>query len=312
MSDREIARLLRQPESRVKIRRPIRQRAEVTLWTEAEDKLLGKWPDERVAQYLGRKFRAVQTRRQKLRILRQTHRSWTPEEIRLIDPAATKGPLGEWTSHLAKVLGRSIVSVKTKRLLYYGPRHPKRAWTPREIALLGTRTDREIAIRLGREKACVTVRRRILRIPSYRSRQSPLWTPAQDKLLGTACDRAVAEKLGYDYYYVKKRRQTLGIPQIGIRLWTRKEEKLVGVLDDKEVARRTGRTVKSVLHRRRALKLPPANPIMHYWTAEEDQVLLALPYNNEVARLLSRSMGQVRQRRSKLKRKAARNAASYS
>ena len=154
------------------------------------------------------------------------------------------------------MLGRSVVSVRLKRRLNYGPLRQRLAWTVREISLLGKRPDSQIAALRGRNKMCVYLKRKFLGIPSYRSSRMRQWTPAQDKLLGTDTDNALAKKFGCGYYLVKERRQALGIRPFSHRRWTPAEEKLVGTLSAQEVARRTGRTLKSVWHRRRALNLP--------------------------------------------------------
>ena len=219
MSDREIARLLRKPEMRPRWRLPSR-RQRAPAWTLAEKQFLGKWPDQSVASYLGRTLKSVQRQRQKLRLIKQVHIPWTPEEIRLLDPAAAKGPVRQWTRQLAKMLGRSVISVREKRKLKYGPLQQRLAWTAREISLLGKRPDREIAALRGRSQACVYLKRKSLGIPSYRSSHRRQWTSTQDKLLGTATDDALAKKFRCDYYDVKRRRHALGIKPFSHRRWT--------------------------------------------------------------------------------------------
>ena len=114
MSDREIARLLRKPELRPRRRRPSR-RQQAPAWTVAKDQLLGKWPDVSVAHYLGRTLKGVQGRRQKLGLIKQVHIPWTPEEIRLLDPAADQGtrpPMDATARQYAGALGRLSATEK--------------------------------------------------------------------------------------------------------------------------------------------------------------------------------------------------------
>ena len=255
MSDREIARLLR-ASHRLTRRRPARRRAKAPNWTPGEDRLLGKWPDKRVARFLGRTLKGVEGRRLKLGIrFCSPPPPWTPEEERLLDPAAARGPIRKWTRQLARQLGRSVVAIRCHRRLKYGAvcSTPRR-WTQRELRLLGTRLDREVAGMLGRTCGNVQVKRCSLGLPSYRARHKFRWTAGKDRLLGTESDRVLAERFGCYRKEVESRRHALGIPSRVYRLWTPEEERLVGTMRDEEVARRIGRTRKSVGHRRRALE----------------------------------------------------------
>lgn len=257
MSDHKINRLLRRSSRPLLRRRPAGRRTRAPNWTEAEDRLLGTWPDERLARFLDRTVKAVESRRLKQGIRFVTPPPhWTAEEERLLDPRSARGPIKKWTVELARRLGRSVVAVRIHRRLKYGQVCPTgRKWTKRELRLLGTRPDREVAVLIGRTYETVQVTRYSLRIPSHRARRKFRWTPAKDRLLGTQIDQVLAERLGCSHAVLKARRQALGISSVGCRLWTPKEERLVGTMRDEEVARRIGRSRKSVVHRRRALNL---------------------------------------------------------
>jgi hypothetical protein len=86
-------------------------------------------------------------------------------------------------------------------------RRPK-PWTEQELALLGTRSDGEIAALTDRTFGTVWQKRRALGIP-----QPPLqcrrWTPVEDKLVGTASDAAIAARLNRTLSAVKTRRANL-------------------------------------------------------------------------------------------------------
>ena len=257
MSDQKIARLLRRSHQ-LDHRQPASRRKSAPKWTAAEDRLLGKWPDERVARFLGRPVKGVQSRRLKLGIrFASPAPRWKPEEERLLDPTAAPGPIRKWTGELSRRLGRSVAAIRNHRRLKYGPVSPPgRRWTRRELRLLGTRPDLEVARLVGRRCGNVQVKRGLLDIPSSRARQKFRWTPAKDRLLGTQDDRDLAERFGCSYAVLKQRRQKLGVAGFGNRPWTKEEERLVGTMRDEEVARLTGRSRKAVKHRRRALNLP--------------------------------------------------------
>ncbi len=254
MSEKTIARLLRR--SHRLVRRPAKPgRTSSPPWAAREDELLGKWPDERLARFLGRTRKAVQGRRHKLRILyAPPGRRWTAEEERLLDPRAASGPSRKRTGELARQLDRSAVATRIHRRLKYGPvRPPGRRWTRRELRLLGTRPDLDVAALIGRTYLTVQTKRCGLGIDSYRARRKFRWTPAKDRWLGTLSDEALAKRFGTHRKEVEGRRHALGIAAGLYRPWTPEEERLVGTMRDEEVARRLGRTRKAVAHRLRAL-----------------------------------------------------------
>ena len=86
-------------------------------------------------------------------------------------------------------------------------RKPRR-WTKRELALLGTKPDAEVAELTGRTFGTVWQKRRALGIaqPALRFRK---WTPAEDKLVGTAPDAEIALRLGRTESAIKSRRAIL-------------------------------------------------------------------------------------------------------
>src|SRR5881392_3810970 len=90
-----------------------------------------------------------------------------------------------------------------------GERVTQARWTPREIRLLGTKPDAEVARRIGRTVEAVSLKRQVLDIGA------PLQTPWRDeeiKLLGTQPDRAVGKLIGRSLAAVQGKRLLLGIP----------------------------------------------------------------------------------------------------
>jgi hypothetical protein len=257
MSNGKIARLLRQSH-RLVPRRTVTVAKSAVRWTAAEDRLVGKWPDERLARFLGRTIKSVGARRLALGIrFAPSYPRWTAEEERLLDPALAEPPVKKWDALLARRLGRTIVAVRSHRRQKYGRQGPPvRKWEQRERRLLGTRPDREVAALIGRTCETVQTTRWALGIPSYRARTKFRWGPAKDRLLGTQSDSVLAKRFDCSISVVKMRRRVLGIRGCFFCPWTRREERLVGTMPDVDVARIIGRSLKAVRHRRLAIGLP--------------------------------------------------------
>jgi hypothetical protein len=172
MSKREIVRLLREPSRLVGV--AISGKSGWVSWTPAEERLLGTWPDERVAQFLGRTLLAVKAHRRRLgRRRKPPGKAWTIEEDKLLDPAEARRPIAKWTAKLAARLGRTVVAVSIRRTKVYGAMLNRR-WTRREIQMLGRLPDREVAAAIGRHYDAVAVKRGAMGIPSYRARSASL------------------------------------------------------------------------------------------------------------------------------------------
>jgi len=140
-----------------------RQGGHYGLYTEAEERLLGKMPDAELAQRLGRTPFSIQARRIALGIAKYDAKlhQWT---------AAENALLGKMTDgEVAKRLGltQSAVAHRRRRLRLPVRFAHRKPWTPEEDALLGTASDTEIALRLGRHCSTVCIRRQKLGIPNW-------------------------------------------------------------------------------------------------------------------------------------------------
>jgi hypothetical protein len=167
----------------------------------------------------------------------------------------------EWT---AAELAR-----KSKAALKCGTR-PGPRWTPKnggwtgwELALVGTDSDKVIALRIGRTRGAVRGKRRALGIPPYSDGVSPgrPWTVAELALLGTDHDRVIAARINRSVEAVTTMRVSRGIRAAsgftgGGRKWTAREEKLLGTADDGVIAARLGRSRMAVTLRRVARGIP--------------------------------------------------------
>lgn len=85
-----------------------------------------------------------------------------------------------------------------------------RPWSDREISLLGTMTDRDLAGQIGRTVDAVESQRHKLGIAPVRPRARS-WTRAEVRLLGTMPDRELAERLGCTRKHIGEVRARLGI-----------------------------------------------------------------------------------------------------
>jgi len=130
-------------------------------------------------------------------------------------------------------------------------------WTPEMDALLGTKTDRKIAVDLGLPRRRVGQRRRELGILPIRYLK---WTPEMDALLGTMVDQDVADELGIERSTAFYRREELGIASFGRQgaeiKWAPEMETLLGTKKDLDIAEELGLCQKAVWWRRQELGIP--------------------------------------------------------
>ena len=110
--------------------------------------------------------------------------------------------LGRLTDYaIAKKLGIDAQTVRHRRLLLGIESASKggviaREWTAEEIALLGTMTDIDVGLAIGRNRRAVSLKRRQLGIESYVVKTSVAGDPEVLELLGKVPDKAIAELFG--------------------------------------------------------------------------------------------------------------------
>jgi len=163
-----------------------------------------------------------------------------------------------------------------------------RAWTQKEEALLGTKSDREVARQIQRSLMAVRLRRNLLGIPAC----NPLnraWTAEEYRQLGTMADRLLAKKLKRSPQAVTGRRELLHVPKFDPKLWpwTEKELALLGTMPDAKLARNLGRTEKAVQSKR--VEQGKLRRKVRVWKPEEIALLGTKP-DQAVARKLKRSV----------------------
>jgi hypothetical protein len=86
-------------------------------------------------------------------------------------------------------------------------------WSTKQLDLLGTAPDHDIAKVFGVSPPSVSRKRTELGIPPFARAGTPIdWTAEKLALLGTAPDGDVAEQLGISKWSVLGKRTELGVP----------------------------------------------------------------------------------------------------
>jgi len=221
----------------------------------------------------------------------------TPAKMRRITALARKATRRPKPRAWRRWMSESV----RRRLKKHGAINPRhRLWQPEEDRVLGTKSDEELAIALGRSQAAIRTRRCSLGIGLQFTRFR-VWTPKQEKLLGSASDAEVARLLGRTERGVQLRRQMLGVQLQPARPvhWKPTEDALLGRKPDREVARLLGRPLASVQIRRHLKGIRNPAPLRKSWTPKEDALLVTLS-DDEVAKNTGRSLWAVAYRRRSL------------
>jgi DNA-binding CsgD family transcriptional regulator len=250
---------------------------------------LGKVPDGKIARLAGiskervareRKRRGIEAFRPPIEPV-----EWSQKMIRRLGTASDAA--------VARKLRLHSSSVRYKRqLLGIPPFNPKRHpssrshnWTSQELALLGKRSDAEVAEKLGISKGTVAKTRTQLEIPSSRPRRRVYqWTEELLALLGKVTDRELARRSGFSVSSIQRKRYALGIRPGGRYGAVVPNPALVELLHEKsiEVRRRTGLspTTIRVLRKKLGIERP------RRWTPE-----LVARLGSEPDRKIARELG---------------------
>lgn len=258
MNDAELGRRLRRSKEQVRRQRwsfkipPFQPPQLGKPWKPREIKLLGTLRDKDLARRLKRSKCSVEIMRIRLGIpvFARTNRLYAPAE----DAVIRKYSVAE----AARRIGRGKYCILARRrAIGVAKTTLHRPWTEKEVALLGTVPDLELARRLNRTKGSIVDKRNQLRIYRYRNRPGyGAWKGIEDALLGKFADSEVARRLGRPKRVVRRRRNKLGIPSFWMkREWTAAETALPGKLPDQVVAEKLVRPAKHVMLKRRALRI---------------------------------------------------------
>jgi hypothetical protein len=186
-------------------------------------------------------------------------------------------------------------------------------WTIKEIALLGTMSDRRCAELLGLSQYSIFSERNRRAIPANAPRPTRLkWSKKQIALLGKVPDGEVATMVGTWPSVVFNKRVQLGIPAyVRKECWrkfTKKEISLLGTKPDSFFAKKFGTTVAIIGSRRISLGIPsyrarnsPTRPwkLDHDWTPKEI-ALLGTQTDQKIAKILDIGAAAVRAKRIRL------------
>jgi hypothetical protein len=288
------------------------------VWTEEIDACLDQQSDQAIGLRFGISPGAIARRRRLLGIVshRYTKRSkpieWTADAVQL---------LGTMTDiDLAKQLGSTPYWVRKKRYElgiepYQMPeeaalreRRSNIVWTDEEIALLGTKSDPEIAKLLGVHPASVTLKRKKMGIAPSIEMDACEWTTQMLGLLGEVSDNFIGREYGISPITVKVKRLELGIPPVGKTMLEPPPElpldviELIGKKPDKQLADIYKVSRVHIRYYRAIHHIPAAEylPIPEFqWKSEHDAQLGTMS-DGMLGRLLQISTRTVLDRRKKL------------
>lgn len=190
-------------------------------WTKSQLAKLGKMSDAQYARQLGVCLDTV--RKKRIALGKPAWRpantlNWGPRDIDLLGKLPDK--------QVARFLGMSQMSVINKRKelgigCYARGSKAWHRWTKEEIAVLGTMSDADAALKTGINKASIAWKRCKLKIPPFTQKRPKRlltqWTRKEISVLGKMTDAAAAAALDLAPSAVRLKRLSLGIPPYGRR-----------------------------------------------------------------------------------------------
>jgi hypothetical protein len=159
---------------------------------------------------------------------------------------------------LASMLNIARTSVLARRLELSTPAfvtQKQYTWNEKEIKLLGTMTDVDVGLAIGKPAQIVATKRVSLDI----SRYGAAWTESNVSLLGTMYDKNLAEQSGFSQESVSRKRRALGISPFRYIQWSEQMLGQLGKMSDLKVAKALGVSDSAVFQKRQALGIPAAN-----------------------------------------------------
>lgn len=186
-------------------------------WTRRNLALLGKYPDQRVAEMMGIGRKSVLYKRKILGIESYALASglwheWSEKEIARLGTMIDR--------ELASKLGVSAICVTTKRTemgiqSFMKSTKPARehVWKKRELALLGKKTDREVSSDVGLSLGLVRKKRIQLGIAAHfgSERNPDKWTASILARLSKESHQKIAAEMGISWQAVQQKCKQLGI-----------------------------------------------------------------------------------------------------
>ena len=274
-------------------------------WTRGMQDLLGEVPDAVVARDYEISPTTVKLKRLELGIPPYGKQYELEPELPL-DVINRIGKVADL--HLATVYGVSRLRIRVYRKLHNIPavkadRPTKFSWGKKEDRLLGTMSDRRLALRLGIAPPQVRYRRSRLGVPPCGRTSAIRWTQKRVEQLGKASDVALARTWNCMVAAVREKRDALGIRAVKtpVRKWTRQELRSLGTIPDSQLARQLGISPTAVRNKRTEQSIKPWKPRTkeRRWKKSELRLLGQLP-DGEVAHRLGISDSCVQQKRREL------------
>lgn len=223
-------------------------------WDNGSEKLLGTMSDANVARKLNIAASQIRYRRQILNIPAFGYSNkieWNKQRL---------SSLGKKPDHiLAKEWGYPQKDVCEKRESLNIKAKSKSIWKKKDIALLGTMSDKNVAQRIGLSATCIINKRKELGIAPFSAVLKINWTKTLLNQLGKISDSQLAFKMGVHTSAVHKKRVELGIlPAPDHRgVWIMaKNRGLLGTMSDPALGKKLGVTASAVRSKRVALGIP--------------------------------------------------------
>lgn len=239
-------------------------------WVPADEALLGTMPDTQLAIRLDTTRSIVNHRRTQLKCPAfvptvdwppsgKHHHDWQPEEETILGT--------DYDNLIAKQLGLNHLQVTYRRnQLGIDPFRPSATieWTQSMLSNLGEISDKDFAEYFEICASSVYVKRLLLDIPHFKSRQ-PCRLPTIPKetvaLLGIKTDLALSEKYGVNRWNFRIQRLYHGLapaehqPSKNHTLWTPAMDALLGSMSDRQLSNKISVSVANIAYRRRKLNI---------------------------------------------------------
>jgi hypothetical protein len=248
----------------------VRDDADNPRWTLEMLIALGRVPDREIARRFVLTFEEIRAKRHERRVPSKAwgKREWTPEMIADLKVMYNLAFQNKYQ------LDGLVVASKRKELQF--PLLERGAhFTPQMIALLGKRTDKQLARSFMLTQPQVMRKRNQLGIPSYAESHQRRWTSEEIALLGTMDDLLAAKRLGVSVREIQNLRRQRDIAGFQAERWTPEILALLGKVMDSEIATKLGVSDALVTQKRKAMGIPRFS--RNKWTKKRVKALGTAP-----------------------------------
>jgi len=271
-------------------------------WTTGMLNLLGEVPDTKLAAEYEISYSAVRIKRIWEGIKPYNKEHMDPEPDLPLDVTHKIGKVPD--AKLARMFGVSRFKIQIYRALHKIPlaeyeKPTLHRWTAKEDKLLGTMSDRRVAVQLGVPYYQVFYRRRKLGIAPYGVQKEIEWEDAMIAELGKLPDAQLARLWNCSQVAIREKREELGIPACKktTQKLAAKRVKQLGTVSDSVLAREWGVSVSFVTQQRNQRKIPPCHKVKKLVLTKSDEKLLGKVPDVELAIKLGVAASTIAQRR---------------